>query len=319
MRFVLTWETDANDVEFPSTPRSTATPTTRPSSCRRAASSTRRHTATARVLHDPRPRPRRPTMLSIHYYSRGRMGYGMGSSRSSARRQGQAHRREAPVRVMNDGRTWISAGRVVGLTTSGPVQDDRRVLPMAMRASRWGGIEAHRARRLRAPPRIDITRSSGGARLDPSVGQRRRRARDELLGGCCGCSGGEHGAAVGPCLLDPREDRSVSRQDRAAAEAVAHRRGGGCRCAEQDGDGSDRAPEPRVLRSWNRNSWMRVRTRGAVRDPAHHERGRGARTRLLAVGHGQDGAQILGLCEDRIVDAGVVSSRRLARLHEGVT
>jgi uncharacterized protein YfaP (DUF2135 family) len=108
VRFVLTWETDANDVDFHIRDArgghaNYANPQL-PSGGELYADVTTGYGPECFTVRDPQNRDVAPYRLQAHYYSRGPMGYGMGQLEIIDHdAHGNFHFESRPFVVMNDG------------------------------------------------------------------------------------------------------------------------------------------------------------------------------------------------------------------------
>ena len=235
LRFVLYWETDANDVDFHIHDAKGGHAFYRHKALRSGGElyadvTTGYGPECFTIEGTPRAYPYR---LQIHYYSRGPMGYGMGKlGDHRARRQGRAEVRGAAVRrdersgvrgsrageraAQVGGRDVVAGGgRVVERPRAGlpraraPLSDLRR-----LRAAARRGGDVARVRR-RAPRR--------GRRLRPRLGDRARRASGRTGDGRRARPGDARARRRGArALRSARRDR---RRRRLAASRRAVRRG----------------------------------------------------------------------------------------------
>ena len=148
LRFVLNWETDANDVDFHIDDAKAATRTTARRTCRRAAISTpTSRPATARSASpsvDRPPAARRPTGCRRTTQA-GPMGYGMGKLEIIDHDgQGDLRFDERPFVIMQDG-AFVDLGRV-GAPTDGARPVASRAVVRSGRGS--GGRQAQGGVRL---------------------------------------------------------------------------------------------------------------------------------------------------------------------------
>jgi tetratricopeptide (TPR) repeat protein len=153
LRFVLNWETDANDVDFHviDRPRQASLVLQQDPRLRRRAVRRRDHRLRPRVLRHPGQGRAFPYTLQAHYYSRGPMGYGMGKLADlPARRQGPAPLRGAPLRH-HEGRRLRRARHSRARSPTDPARPRRA--PQARRSSRHARSSPRSPRHSRDPPR----------------------------------------------------------------------------------------------------------------------------------------------------------------------